>query len=90
MAFKAFNLSAAIFFLQESKIYGSHFKEITADAPKPTKITFGDSDEDWYNDSLLIFHPCLWKLDFSVDDGMDIIRSVIWKLIAATDGNPKI
>jgi len=46
MAFKAFNLSAAIFFLQESKIYGSHFKEITADAPKPTKITFGDSDED--------------------------------------------
>ena len=34
------------FFLQESKIYGSHFKEITADAPKPTKITFGDSDED--------------------------------------------
>ncbi|CAD6220256.1 unnamed protein product [Miscanthus lutarioriparius] len=31
---------------KESKIYGSHFKEITADAPKPTKITFGDSDED--------------------------------------------
>lgn len=31
---------------QESKIYGSHFKEITADAPKSTKITFGDSDEE--------------------------------------------
>ncbi|GJN03808.1 hypothetical protein PR202_ga21288 [Eleusine coracana subsp. coracana] len=31
---------------KESKIYGSHFKEITADAPKSTKITFGDSDED--------------------------------------------
>jgi ATP-dependent RNA helicase DBP3 len=35
-----------IILLQESKIYGSHFKEITADAPKSTKITFGDSDED--------------------------------------------
>ncbi|WVZ62798.1 hypothetical protein U9M48_012500 [Paspalum notatum var. saurae] len=31
---------------KESKIYGSHFREITADAPKSTKITFGDSDED--------------------------------------------
>uniref|UniRef100_M8BXR9 RNA helicase n=1 Tax=Aegilops tauschii TaxID=37682 RepID=M8BXR9_AEGTA len=31
---------------KESKIYGSHFKEITADAPKSTKITFGDSDEE--------------------------------------------
>lgn len=31
---------------KESKLYGSHFKEITADAPKATKITFGDSDED--------------------------------------------
>lgn len=31
---------------KESKIYGSHFKELTADAPKSTKITFGDSDED--------------------------------------------
>ncbi|KAL6897339.1 hypothetical protein ACP4OV_007035 [Aristida adscensionis] len=31
---------------KESKVYGSHFKEITADAPKSTKITFGDSDED--------------------------------------------
>ncbi|KAL6639107.1 hypothetical protein ACP70R_022837 [Stipagrostis hirtigluma subsp. patula] len=31
---------------RESKVYGSHFKEITADAPKSTKITFGDSDED--------------------------------------------
>ncbi|VAI15050.1 unnamed protein product [Triticum turgidum subsp. durum] len=27
---------------KESKIYGSHFKEITADAPKSTKITFDD------------------------------------------------
>nr|CAB3452653.1 unnamed protein product [Digitaria exilis] len=31
---------------KESKLYGSHYKEITADAPKSTKITFGDSDED--------------------------------------------
>ncbi|KAL5199043.1 hypothetical protein ABZP36_002555 [Zizania latifolia] len=31
---------------KESTVYGSHFKEITADAPKSTKITFGDSDED--------------------------------------------
>ncbi|KAL5196681.1 hypothetical protein ABZP36_000193 [Zizania latifolia] len=31
---------------KESKVYGSHFKEITADAPKSTKITFCDSDED--------------------------------------------
>ncbi|KAM3255572.1 hypothetical protein ACQJBY_048666 [Aegilops geniculata] len=31
---------------KESKIYGSHFKEITADAPKSTKITFSDSDEE--------------------------------------------
>ncbi|KAK1606819.1 hypothetical protein QYE76_030492 [Lolium multiflorum] len=31
---------------KESKIYGTHFKEITADAPKATKITFGDSDEE--------------------------------------------
>lgn len=31
---------------KESQIYGSHFKEIKADAPKSTKITFGDSDED--------------------------------------------
>lgn len=31
---------------KESKLYGSHFKEITADAPKSTKITFDNSDED--------------------------------------------
>ncbi|KAJ4805977.1 ATP-dependent RNA helicase DBP3 [Rhynchospora pubera] len=31
---------------KESKLYGAHFKEITADAPKSTKITFNDSDED--------------------------------------------
>ncbi|XP_078182488.1 DEA(D/H)-box RNA helicase family protein [Carex rostrata] len=31
---------------KESKLYGAHFKEITADAPKSTKITFADSDED--------------------------------------------
>ncbi|KAK1261503.1 DEAD-box ATP-dependent RNA helicase 5 [Acorus gramineus] len=29
---------------KESKFYGAHFKEITADAPKSTKITFDDSD----------------------------------------------
>lgn len=32
--------------LQESKLYGAHFKEITADAPKSKKITFDDSDEE--------------------------------------------
>ncbi|KAH9621854.1 hypothetical protein KSS87_008022 [Heliosperma pusillum] len=31
---------------KESKLYGAHFKEITADAPKATKITFGDSDDE--------------------------------------------
>ncbi|CAN6460989.1 unnamed protein product [Victoria cruziana] len=31
---------------KESKLYGAHFKEITADAPKATKVTFNDSDED--------------------------------------------
>ena len=33
--------------LQESKLYGAHFREIAADAPKSKKITFDDSDEDW-------------------------------------------
>ncbi|PKA58843.1 DEAD-box ATP-dependent RNA helicase 5 [Apostasia shenzhenica] len=31
---------------KESKLYGSHFKEITADAPKATKITFSNSDDE--------------------------------------------
>lgn len=31
---------------KESKLYGAHFKEITADAPKATKITFADSDDE--------------------------------------------
>ncbi|KAG9444339.1 hypothetical protein H6P81_015679 [Aristolochia fimbriata] len=31
---------------KESKIYGAHFKEITADAPKSTKITFNTSDDE--------------------------------------------
>ncbi|XP_054810410.1 DEAD-box ATP-dependent RNA helicase 5 [Prosopis cineraria] len=31
---------------KESKLYGAHFKEISADAPKSKKITFDDSDED--------------------------------------------
>nr|XP_043606457.1 DEAD-box ATP-dependent RNA helicase 5 [Erigeron canadensis] len=31
---------------KESKLYGAHFKEISADAPKATKITFGSDDED--------------------------------------------
>ncbi|XP_023511461.1 DEAD-box ATP-dependent RNA helicase 5-like isoform X1 [Cucurbita pepo subsp. pepo] len=31
---------------KESKLYGAHFKEITADAPKSTKITFNDSDDE--------------------------------------------
>lgn len=32
--------------VQESKLYGSHFKEITVDAPKSTKITFTNSDDE--------------------------------------------
>ncbi|XP_072963533.1 DEAD-box ATP-dependent RNA helicase 5 [Typha angustifolia] len=31
---------------KESKLYGAHFKEITADAPKSTKITFANSDDE--------------------------------------------
>ncbi|KAL4279886.1 hypothetical protein GQ457_03G022210 [Hibiscus cannabinus] len=31
---------------KESKLYGAHFKEIAADAPKATKITFDDSDDE--------------------------------------------
>ncbi|THU55355.1 hypothetical protein C4D60_Mb11t05690 [Musa balbisiana] len=31
---------------KESKLYGSHFKEITGDAPKSTKITFTNSDDE--------------------------------------------
>lgn len=31
---------------KESKLYGAHFREITADAPKATKITFDNSDDE--------------------------------------------
>ncbi|XP_010261619.1 PREDICTED: DEAD-box ATP-dependent RNA helicase 5 [Nelumbo nucifera] len=31
---------------KESKLYGAHFKEIAADAPKSTKIKFDNSDEE--------------------------------------------
>ncbi|CAN7045004.1 hypothetical protein F2Q70_00020860 [Brassica cretica] len=31
---------------KESKLYGAHFKEIAVDAPKATKITFADSDDE--------------------------------------------
>ncbi|KAM3322398.1 DEAD-box ATP-dependent RNA helicase 5 [Capsicum chacoense] len=31
---------------KESKIYGAHFREIDANAPKATKIKFGDSDNE--------------------------------------------
>ncbi|KAK4368813.1 hypothetical protein RND71_012605 [Anisodus tanguticus] len=31
---------------QESKLYGAHFREIDANAPKATKIKFGDSDNE--------------------------------------------
>ncbi|KAM0964015.1 hypothetical protein ACFX15_022442 [Malus domestica] len=31
---------------KESKLYGAHFKEIPADAPKSQKITFNSDDED--------------------------------------------
>ncbi|KFK44954.1 hypothetical protein AALP_AA1G325100 [Arabis alpina] len=31
---------------KESKLYGAHFKEIGADAPKSTKITFANSDDE--------------------------------------------
>lgn len=34
------------FWVQESKLYGAHFKEIGADAPKSTKITFNNSDDE--------------------------------------------
>lgn len=32
--------------MQESKLYGAHFREISADAPKAKKITFDDSDNE--------------------------------------------
>lgn len=32
--------------MQESKLYGAHFKEIAADAPKAKKITFANSDDE--------------------------------------------
>ncbi|KAL3681784.1 hypothetical protein R1sor_024740 [Riccia sorocarpa] len=31
---------------KESKLYGAHFKEIDTNAPKATKITFADSDDE--------------------------------------------
>ncbi|XXG71198.1 hypothetical protein AAC387_Pa07g0506 [Persea americana] len=31
---------------KESKLYGAHFKEISANAPKSTKITFNSSDDE--------------------------------------------
>ncbi|KAI3812603.1 hypothetical protein L1987_17314 [Smallanthus sonchifolius] len=31
---------------KESKLYGAHFKEISADAPNTTKITFDSNNED--------------------------------------------
>ncbi|PON94735.1 Helicase [Trema orientale] len=31
---------------KESKLYGAHFKEISADAPKSKKITFNNSDDE--------------------------------------------
>ncbi|XP_056174477.1 DEAD-box ATP-dependent RNA helicase 5 isoform X2 [Syzygium oleosum] len=31
---------------KESKLYGAHFREITADAPKAKKITFDNSDDE--------------------------------------------
>lgn len=32
--------------MQESKLYGAHFREIAADAPKAKKITFDSDNED--------------------------------------------
>ncbi|KAK9218410.1 hypothetical protein WN943_007047 [Citrus x changshan-huyou] len=32
--------------LQESKLYGAHFREISADAPKAKRITFNNSDDE--------------------------------------------
>ncbi|GMY29630.1 DEAD-box ATP-dependent RNA helicase 5 [Fagus crenata] len=32
--------------VEESKIYGAHFKEISVNAPKPKRTTFNDSDDD--------------------------------------------
>lgn len=40
------NHQCHIVMLQESKLYGAHFKEIVADGPKSTKITFNDSDDE--------------------------------------------
>ena len=31
---------------QESKLYGAHFREIDVNAPKATKVKFGDSDDE--------------------------------------------
>ncbi|XP_027081447.1 DEAD-box ATP-dependent RNA helicase 5 [Coffea arabica] len=31
---------------KESKLYGAHFREIDANAPKATKVKFGDSDDE--------------------------------------------
>ncbi|GAB2263669.1 hypothetical protein Droror1_Dr00025803 [Drosera rotundifolia] len=31
---------------KESKLYGAHFREVAADAPKAKKVVFNDSDED--------------------------------------------
>lgn len=32
--------------MQESKLYGAHFREIPVDAPKSKKITFDNSDDE--------------------------------------------
>lgn len=58
-------------FEQESKLYGAHFKEIAANAPKATKITF-DSDDEWKieseaHNSAIAYGPkqtCLFDIDY--------------------------
>lgn len=48
--------------VQESKLYGAHFREIDPSAAKATKIKFDNSDdEDWFwdtkqylNDNILV------------------------------------
>ena len=32
--------------VQESKLYGAHFRELSGDAPKAIKTTFADSDDE--------------------------------------------
>lgn len=43
--------------MQESKLYGAHFREIDANAPKATKIKFDSDDDEWKIDSTQELFP---------------------------------